>query len=338
MLAMEKCAHEKRKGIRMSSGMEKKSLQTLVPQYKILSDSLLVLLARKMVKKFKWEKSIRKFMEKMLVKACGSSGNIVHMVLDSGCRFEFPAKDRVWRRFVSRNRYSFEADLYYVLDSFRGMSCSFFDVGSNYGYWSVIALHMGWKNVTAVEASSSNFFWLHRNARLNGEQIIALHRAIYSRDGQKVGFSGEAEHDQRHITTQQKAAEFVETITLDTLVSRYAPEGPVVIKLDVEGAEILALQGARELLLHRDVLLAYEDLPRDASHAPSRFILQHPDWRVYAIVHERDDIMKHDMKLYRARNIDDVERLKELKFSKNFYATSSRSSFHESLDRMALNI
>jgi len=307
----------------------------LIPRYRILSDSISVIISRKFVEFFRHEFYTRKILESILNVILKNSGYIVHAVFKNGGIFEFPSKDRVWRRLITRRKYSFEADLYYTLDSFRHLKCSFFDIGSNLGYWSVIALDMGFRNIIAVEASSDSFDWLQRNAQLNGGQITALHKAIYSRDGLQVGFSGEMEHDQRHITTQQDAAEIIDTITLDTLAEEFAPEGPIIVKLDVEGAELPALQGARELLRQRDVLLIYEDLPRDTSHAPSRFILQQCDWEIFAIVHSRNDVHRKKMKIYKMHDLNSIARIKSIKFSKNFYATRRNSLFHAFFDNLS---
>ncbi|MEH0072816.1 hypothetical protein V6L77_25490 [Pannonibacter sp. Pt2-lr] len=57
-------------------------------------------------------------------------------------------------------------------------------------------------------------------------------------------------------------------------------DGPLVLKLDVEGVEIEALRGGVALLM-RDVLVIYEEHGSDRSHAVSRYLREECGMRLF---------------------------------------------------------
>jgi FkbM family methyltransferase len=78
--------------------------------------------------------------------------------------------------------------------------------------------------------------------------------------------------------------EEVETITIDAIAERYLPRRryPALIKIDIEGAEIEAMKGARGMI-EEGALLIYEDRGKEPTHPVSCFVLAETDivvWRV----------------------------------------------------------
>jgi hypothetical protein len=69
-------------------------------------------------------------------------------------------------------------------------------------------------------------------------------------------------------------AEDVDTITLDDAADCYVPgrTHPMLLKIDVEGAEIEAIRGAGRLL-DEGALVIYEDHGKEPDHRVSRFVL-----------------------------------------------------------------
>jgi len=75
----------------------------------------------------------------------------------------------------------------------------------------------------------------------------------------------------------------VPTTTIDQVTRRYWPdERPLLIKLDVEGAESAALAGGTDTLANRDVVLIYEDHGSDPEHTSTRVVREDLGFRVYA--------------------------------------------------------
>jgi hypothetical protein len=67
-------------------------------------------------------------------------------------------------------------------------------------------------------------------------------------DMQKTALDGK-DLPTRYICLTQRSEETIQTYSLDDLfASPWTPQGPVLLKCDVEGAELLVLQGAERLL------------------------------------------------------------------------------------------
>lgn len=141
----------------------------------------------------------------------------------------------------------------------------FFDVGSNIGYYSIMA---GKTNpniqVYAFDPSPGPFFYLKENIRLNGlKNVNAFQMALSDANGQfsfhvaasrkysylkfnSLGGSGHLSHVRENATQNQVT---VKAQTLDDFVSEQSISRIDLIKLDVEEAEHLVLAGARSSIL-----------------------------------------------------------------------------------------
>ncbi len=194
---------------------------------------------------------------------------------------------------------------------------AFVDCGANYGYWSALLSgeRFGRRPTIAIEAAPDTYSWLARNAALNGGRFATLNRAVSSRSGETVRLYG-AKHEARSISGGGEPVAEMETIALDDLLDRpeLAASESIVLKLDVEGAEKAALEGARRML-EREALLIYEEHGTDRSHALS--------------AHLRDDL---GMRLFaaeasRVRELGGLAELDSIKRSRrwgyDFFATRS---------------
>ena len=100
----------------------------------------------------------------------------------------------------------------------------------------------------------------------------------------------------RIASVSEGADETVETISIDDLL---ATGTAVLIKLDVEGAEIAAFEGGKRALKEGSVFI-YEDHGNDCECLPSAYLLSDPRINVYSI----------SGKPKRLKNIGDVQKLK----------------------------
>jgi len=205
--------------------------------------------------------------------------------------YEFDLTDGYWNRLVSSG-FAYEPELERVLFALSDVGFAFLDCGANYGFWSVYVSSplMGAKRCLAIEASAESYEQLQRNAELNDGRFATLRQAISNRSGKQVAFSLPAMdslggHSARHIVdvpTDGDSVELVGTVSIDDAVVRHFgnPVTPLVIKLDVEGAEVEALEGGCETL-KRDCLLLYEDHGKDGTHAVTRYIRSELGLQVY---------------------------------------------------------
>jgi FkbM family methyltransferase len=139
---------------------------------------------------------------------------------------------------------------------------SFFDLGSNIGYYSIMA---GVTNpsviVHAFDPSPGPFSYLSENLQINGLKNIHPHQlAVSDEDGtfsfhiaynkkypwlkyNSLGGSGHLSHVRENPTRHQVQ---VQAYKLDTFVTQHNIQSMDLMKLDVEEAEHLVLAGAKD--------------------------------------------------------------------------------------------
>lgn len=129
---------------------------------------------------------------------------------------------------------------------------TFVDLGSNIGWYAVHAAALRRDlNVVALEPVSHTYEQLRRNLELNDAQVTALRLGLSQAPGQvditvSPTLSGAASMaPSRHYADQ--VVETVEMTTLDALTDEMDLRVDV-LKADVEGAELLVLQGGIETL------------------------------------------------------------------------------------------
>jgi FkbM family methyltransferase len=141
----------------------------------------------------------------------------------------------------------------------------FWDVGANLGYFTLLAAarlnHTG--QVVAFEPGPSAYACLTGNISHNPfTNILTFPVAATDREGDAVLYSVAGQADGRanlfRPGADQAERSPVRTVTLDSWRKTHALIGPDFIKMDVEGAELAALTGARETLAAGDPLLLVE--------------------------------------------------------------------------------
>jgi FkbM family methyltransferase len=145
-------------------------------------------------------------------------------------------------------------------------------------------------SVVAIEAAPRSFERLVENAQLNDNRWRSVHAALWNVGEQTlVVHASHRFHASgtvvERIAIPASAASQVLTVTIDEVVGQLAgdPAREVVIKLDVEGAELQAIQGAAETLRQRVWHLIYEDHGKDVTHAVTRFLIDELGLRVYSL-------------------------------------------------------
>lgn len=130
------------------------------------------------------------------------------------------------------------------------------DVGANAGYYTLLAATLAGPEgrVVAFEPEPAIARFLRRHVAINRLRNVRVEEAAVSdRDG-TARFEGGTGSGTGHLTGAGAGGREVRTVRLDTLcaASGLAPDA---VKMDVEGAEMDALRGARETLArHRPVL------------------------------------------------------------------------------------
>ena len=129
------------------------------------------------------------------------------------------------------------------------------DIGANIGYYTLFFSSLAAK-VYAFEPDPTNFSILQKNVAANKlTNVILEQKAVSNKNGKiylKLNHLNTAGH---HITEISKDTIPIETITLDDYIDHAD-----FIKMDIEGAETLALMGMKRLL-QKDIKLLIEFNP-----------------------------------------------------------------------------
>jgi FkbM family methyltransferase len=257
--------------------------------------------------------------------------------LNSHTRLQIRLRDPYWSRLVC-SRFTYEHDIEEAIRLVGDIPFVFIDCGANIGYWSAFLSQNqgGSRKAIAVEADHVMFEELCTNASLNGDRFSCLHRAIARTSRQRLCLR-HAENfwdSGLHADTQVIAANegdfqaadlWVESISLDDLAEQFLGlrQGPVVLKLDVEGMEIAALQGAAALLAAHPLLI-YEDHGRfDREGSVGHYVFDKLGYNVFAW----DDGSKRMLEMLTLEAIH--QRKKRANVGYNFFACSSQSPFYQ---------
>jgi FkbM family methyltransferase len=139
-----------------------------------------------------------------------------------------------------------------------------YDIGGWHGYFAAIMAAQGAAAVHVFEPMPGNADRIARLAALNPGVTIHLHRmAVGDGDGEVelrlMPESSMAKIADSPFQPEMTAAEAIRVplARLDTLVAAGSVPPPDLIKLDIEGAELMALRGALDVLgRHRPVIFA----------------------------------------------------------------------------------
>lgn len=145
------------------------------------------------------------------------------------------------------------------------------DIGANIGIYTLLLSHLYPKcKVISIEASQTIFEKLKLNCQLNnllpGSNLVLLNKAVSDKDGTRVEF-----YEKHSMSTMSKEfltsisskiitnkddelhKEIVKTVTIDNLAETANINEISFLKIDVEGAEVLVLKGAINILTEKKV-------------------------------------------------------------------------------------
>ncbi len=180
-----------------------------------------------------------------------TSGQRVHTIRVRDKEIHFDVQAPAGRRFFlpryKGGKLHEAAATQYIVEALTPQSV-FLDVGSNLGYFSIVAAHFA-KTVYAVEAQDKMVSLVRANAALN--ELDNVH-AFCAAAGDKPGFADIPVDGKPGTALNSATGNKVPIIRLDD----YFADGPLpdVMKIDVEGFELNVLKGASRLLAHGPAL------------------------------------------------------------------------------------
>jgi len=141
----------------------------------------------------------------------------------------------------------------------------FWDIGANVGYFTLVAAAalVNHGQIAAFEPGENAYARLVENLGLNPyRNVKTFNLAVSDREGEAVlHVSGDIADSSASLYEPGQAqarGQACRTVALDHFLRAEGLRPPNLIKLDVEGAELAVLQGARELLAHTPPLFLME--------------------------------------------------------------------------------
>ena len=138
------------------------------------------------------------------------------------------------------------------------------DCGCNFGFYSFFTASLSKDNqIISIEASKNTLEEFNKNLIMNNyNNIKVLNKAVMDLDNQKLVFS-ESEKDWESSFLNDKFSVIkkneVETVTIDKLiVSKNLENRLLILKIDVEGADLNVLEGAKNTIKVNKPLIIIE--------------------------------------------------------------------------------
>ena len=158
----------------------------------------------------------------------------------------------------------FEEPVYEIAKKYIKPNTTVLDIGSNFGQMAILMSKLVGENgvVHAFEADDFVYSILEKNCRINGDNIISHFGAVHNKSGETLYFPEQDferfdAYGSYGIDYAHGKGRPVKTLTIDD----FQFEKPVsFIKIDVQGGDLLAMQGAQKTIekYHCPILFEYE--------------------------------------------------------------------------------
>ena len=144
---------------------------------------------------------------------------------------------------------SFKQNLHQGIERKKSFKTTYVDIGANVGWYSLCAAKVGYEKIIAVEANPKTYTSLINNISLNNlhSKILALNLAISDAPG-VVEISDSNSSDQNTILKTEGSKIHTLSLSLDQIIGMVPIQGPAHLKVDIEGAEKLLIDGAKNVL------------------------------------------------------------------------------------------
>ncbi len=150
---------------------------------------------------------------------------------------------------------SYETDKQSVISRLTKPGMVVFDIGANAGFYTLAFARLATEcgQVWAFEPLADNIGYLHQHVARNHFTNVHVVQVAVS---DKAGLAGlDVVLDGSMGVLGKKGGYLVPTVALDEMIESGELPEPDLIKMDVEGAESMVLEGAAKLLARRRVLL-----------------------------------------------------------------------------------
>jgi FkbM family methyltransferase len=166
--------------------------------------------------------------------------------------------------------------------------CTIYDLGANVGLYTLLSSVLVGPagHVYAFEPLPRNIRYLRRHLAMNKvNNCTIVEAAVSSQDGHDR-FDPSSTHTNAHLS--EVGAERVRTVMLDSLIARSEILPPDVVKIDIEGGELRALQGFRGTIRERRPTIFLATHGQELHRACLGFLQEH-DYKLDSLTSEPID-------------------------------------------------
>ena len=200
-------------------------------------------------------------------------------------------------RFNGNHRQLHEPVLTTVLERLSRRFTGVIDIGAHIGYFSILMASVPGQRVVAVELDPTNFKVLSGQVAAQPEDVrgrlTLVHAGIAGGDGSVRMPAQRTPSPMHRIGAGDAAGDTVEVplMAVDQLLERCAVR-PAIVKMDIEGFELVALKAASTLLAEVRPVVAVEIHPRflaDHGSTPAEIVtlMAAADYRMFAMDERR---------------------------------------------------
>jgi FkbM family methyltransferase len=173
-----------------------------------------------------------------------------------------PARWKGVEKLIFVFRETYESELNY-LETILSEGQTFVDAGANLGIYTLVACRIVGPSgrVIAFEPSLQSFPTLKENILLNGfTNVQAFRIALSDKTGEAFLYHGDdpGKNSLGSDPCGEPEGETVTTLSLEEAVQQASIERVDVIKMDVEGAELLVLRGANKIVTSYRPIVLFE--------------------------------------------------------------------------------
>jgi len=212
-----------------------------------------------------------------------------------------------------------------VTKKFLQNNTEFIDIGANIGYYSILAASIvKTGHITSFEPEPNNFEILKKNVILNNLENVNLHQlAVTSKNGEtllylnSIGNAGDHRIFSKNLSNENENRRNIKitSITLDEFLI-HCPV-PDIIKMDIQGSEMLAIKGMKKTLEDSKRLIIFTEFwPEGISatgESPIEFLSSLSDYgfNIFEINEAHNKIEKKSNEQLLDENVRNSEKYKE---------------------------
>jgi len=219
--------------------------------------------------------------------------------------FIFKLNDPYYSQLIS-DYYIYENDIHNFVCKLNNTDFNFYDLGANYGYWSVYLSNIQeCKYCVAVEPLAENFHYLQLNNKLNNFRFKTFKRVISNGLNKSIRlFYNPKLPNNVGSSTKQKKGKY--QIVKEILVRDIIKKNKFlnIFKLDIEGEEINAIKQITKIKLKKHIII-YECHGKDKMHKVTKYLIKNK-YNIYNFSYNNKIL-----------NIKDISLLTKIKKKRN---------------------